>query len=142
MKRRHLSLLAMSAAVLLAAGDHHSRGAGASHSATPAGSSVHATAGQTVHLDPATGKIIDTPPASIRALQEEMGAALSTSDAGLVIENSPVQGGGIMVNLQGRFQNASTAVIDANGALHAPCISGSAEDAHDARDASSEGPVR
>lgn len=130
MKRRNLILLAASAALLCTAGDHQPRRADAG---------VVAAAGQILNIDPATGKIVDTPTQSIRALQDAMAAELSTSGDGLVVEKSPVKGGGVMINLQGRFQNASTAVIDANGTLQAPCITGSSADA---KDASDKGPVK
>ncbi len=135
MKRRNLSLFAVSA-MLLIAGDQQPRPAGAtdSNAGTPVArdAGTFAAAGQILNVDPVTGKIVDTPSQSIRALQDAMGSALSTSDDGLVAQNSPVAGGGVVVNLQGRFQNAVTAVIGANGVLQAPCIAG----------ASNEGPVK
>jgi len=142
MKRRNFSLLAVSA-MLLVAGDHRPRHAGAAGSdavtrgARDAG--TIAAAGQILNVDPATGKFVDTPARSIRALQDAMGSALSTSGDGLVAHNSPVTGGGVVVNLQGRFQNVATAVIDANGVLQAPCIAGAADGAPGA---SNQGPVK
>ena len=132
MKRRNLSLFAVSA-MLLIAGDHRPRHAGAADSrdaGTPAGRDASAfAAGQILNVDPTTGKLVDTPAQSIRALQDAMGSALSTSGEGLVAQNSPIAGGGVVVDLQGRFQNAVAAVVDANGVLQAPCIAGATTDA-------------
>ena len=134
MQRRNAALLLMGLAVPMIMGDsrHHSgveaqSGAtlsrAAAHYAMPAGS-----AGQILSLDPATGKI-RTAPAQIAGLREVLGDAISTSSEGLVEEKSPVAGGGILLHLQGRFQNAETAVLDADGKLIVPCVSGSPQDA-------------
>ena len=70
------------------------------------------------------GKIIQSPQATdLRAI---LGNAVSTSSQGLVEKASPVPGGGTMVDLQGRFQNAMTMQIDEHGNMTAPCISGTA----------------
>ena len=69
-------------------------------------------AGQILNLDP-SGKI--SPAQHAADVQLLLGDAASTSSEGLVIEKSTVPGGGIMVNLQGRFQNAMVMTIDANG---------------------------
>jgi hypothetical protein len=76
-------------------------------------------AGQILNLDP-TGKFTSAQHAS--DVQTILGEAASQSQEGLVEEKSPVNGGGIMVNLQGRFQNAMTMSIDANGNTSAPCV--------------------
>jgi hypothetical protein len=47
--------------------------------------------------------------------------ALSTSAEGLVAEPSPVPGGGMMIDLQGRFQNAATATVDDSGQATVDC---------------------
>lgn len=76
-------------------------------------------AGQILNLDP-SGKFTSAQHAS--DVQTILGEAASQSQEGLVEEKSPVAGGGIMVNLQGRFQNAMTMSIDANGNTSAPCV--------------------
>jgi hypothetical protein len=70
------------------------------------------------------GKIVQAPQATdVRAI---LGNAVSTSSQGLVETPSPVPGGGTMVDLQGRFQNAMTMQIDEHGNVTAPCLSGAA----------------
>jgi hypothetical protein len=76
-------------------------------------------AGQILNLDPA-GKF--TPAQHAADVQLLLGDVASQSQEGLVEESSPVKGGGIMVNLQGRFQNAMTMSVDANGQTAAPCV--------------------
>ena len=79
--------------------------------------------GQVLTLD-ASGKISARAP-QMSDLRDGLGASLSTSFEGLVEEKSPVQGGGVVVDLQGRFQNAMTIEQDADGnVIGAPCISG------------------
>jgi len=51
-----------------------------------------------------------------------VGSVFSTSSEGLVVEKSRVAGGGIMVNLQGRFQNAMTMSVDSNGHTTSACV--------------------
>jgi hypothetical protein len=76
-------------------------------------------AGQILNLDP-SGKFSSAQHAS--DVQLILGDAVSTSSEGLVQEKSRVAGGGIMVNLQGRFQNAMTMNVDAKGTVSAPCV--------------------
>jgi hypothetical protein len=47
--------------------------------------------------------------------------ALSTSTEGLEAVPSPVPGGGMMIDLQGRFQNAATATVDDSGQATVDC---------------------
>lgn len=53
-------------------------------------------------------------------------SALSTSSRGLVISPSPVAGGGMVVDLQGRFQSIMSASVDENGELRVGCVPGTA----------------
>lgn len=46
--------------------------------------------------------------------------ALSRSSEGLVFQRAP--GGGVVVDLQGRFQNVSVARIDADGEIRTGCV--------------------
>jgi len=92
--------------------------------ATPAGQTPAAAAGYVVHVDPATGRLAPSPRGSAPAMfDEEMRNRLSTSSEGLVEKPSPIAGGGTMVDLQGRFQNAFVATVDDSGRVDATCVS-------------------
>lgn len=54
------------------------------------------------YIDPETGELVSAP-ASGQA--PELGDAVNTSDEGLELQPSPVPGGGVMIDLQGRYQN-------------------------------------
>ena len=116
MKFTHPALfLTLLALPVVAGGDRLQQGPAAPDPATmPA-----FAAGQILNLDP-SGKF--TPAQHASDVQVLLGDAASQSQEGLVQENSPVKGGGVMVNLQGRFQNAMTMSIDANGQTSAPCV--------------------
>ena len=72
-----------------------------------------------VHIDPKTGAILKEPAAGTVLLRmtPQLQNAISTSHEGLVEVPSSVPGGGIKVDLQGRFQSALIGTIDANGQL-------------------------
>ena len=74
-------------------------------------------AGMTIYIDPQTGAILKEPAPGAVPLQltRELQEALSTSHQGLVEVPSPVPGGGVMVDLQGRFQSPLFVTIDADG---------------------------
>jgi hypothetical protein len=80
--------------------------------ALPAGAS-----GMTVYVDPQTGAILKEPaPGGVPLqLSPQEQSALSTSHEGLV--EVPVPGGGVKVDLQGRFQSPLIGTIDAHGKL-------------------------
>ena len=67
-----------------------------------------------IAIDPRTGALVAAPVGV--AVTEP---ALSTSATGLVAEIAP--GGGVMVNLQGRFRSSMTATIGPDGTLVATC---------------------
>jgi hypothetical protein len=69
--------------------------------------SVPGTAGLVICKDPRTGEILPPPPSVFETIRGSLGDALSTSAEGLVKVASPVPNGGTMVDLKGRFQNAS-----------------------------------
>jgi hypothetical protein len=72
----------------------------------------------TVYIDPQTGEFITPEEAAVPPDERlEPPASSSTSHEGLVEEPSPVPGGGIMVDLKGRFQSPLTATIDNDGEL-------------------------
>jgi hypothetical protein len=74
-----------------------------------------------VYKDPVTGHIT-TPPIEIHPDQTEaLRRALSTSSEGLVA--SPSLGGGIRVDLKGRFRHTTTVTRDDTGALSTRCDS-------------------
>ncbi len=81
--------------------------------------------GYTIHIDPATGALVDPAPGMAPVIFDEaLQNALSTSPEGLVEVASPVDGGGTMIDLQGRFQNTMVSTLDENGVVQAPCFSG------------------
>lgn len=70
--------------------------------------------GMKAFIDPATGKLLASPPASAGlALSAAEKNAMSTSSDGL--QEVPGPKGGTMVDLQGRFQSPLQAKIGANG---------------------------
>jgi hypothetical protein len=73
--------------------------------------------GMTVYIDPQTGAILQEPaPGTVPLeLTPQERNALSTSHEGLVEVPSPVPGGGVKLDLQGRFQNPLIVTIDPNG---------------------------
>jgi hypothetical protein len=78
-----------------------------------------AAPGMIIHIDPQTGAILDAPAPGSVPLQmtPDLLNALSTSHQGLVEAPSPVLGGGIIVDLQGRFMSPLVGTIDADGNL-------------------------
>jgi hypothetical protein len=84
---------------------------GAPDAATPA------RAGSWIHVDPQTGKRVARPAASAAIAADP---AFSTSHQGLV--EQPAPGGGMMLNLQGRFRSAASATVGADGRAHIECV--------------------
>lgn len=121
MKSRHIVLFAVILALPVAAGGD--RAHLASHPAAPAHSQ-----GMILTIDSAGKFSQSTPQAS--DLRAALGEALSTSSEGLVEVKSAAPGGGYMVDLQGRFQNAMTLQVDEDGNAIAPCLTGSKTDAN------------
>ena len=74
-------------------------------------------AGQWIHVDPQTGRRVP-PPAGRAAVAVD--PAFSTSHAGLA--EQPAPGGGVMVDLQGRFRSAATATVGADGKANLDCV--------------------
>ena len=73
--------------------------------------------GMTIHIDPQTGAILKEPaPGAVPLkLTPQLKNALSKSHEGLVETPSSVPGGGVKVDLQGRFQSPLVVTIDAEG---------------------------
>jgi hypothetical protein len=90
------------------------------------------TAGLRVYVDPQTGAVRRDPAPGTVPLQltPQEQRALSTSHEGLVPVPNPVPGGGIKLDLQGRFQSPLIGTIDANGKLRMQHLD-ETPDAHD-----------
>jgi len=73
--------------------------------------------GMTIYIDPQTGAILRQPAPGTVPLQltPQLQNALSTSHQGLLETPGPVSGGGVKVDLQGRFRSPLFVTIDANG---------------------------
>ena len=73
-----------------------------------------------IYIDPQTGEIDTPPPADVPdgqvlVLTPDLQNASSTSSEGLVVQPNTGPAGGIMVDLQGRFQNVTTVTIGSDG---------------------------
>jgi len=81
--------------------------------------SPQGAAGMTVYIDPQTGAILSAPAPGTVPLQvtPELRNALSTSHQGLVQVPSSVPGGGVKLDLQGRFQSPLIVATDADGTV-------------------------
>lgn len=75
--------------------------------------------GMTVYIDPQTGAIRQDPAPGTTPLQltPQERNAFSTSHQDLVQVPNPEPGGGVKLDLQGRFQSPLIGTIDANGKL-------------------------
>lgn len=74
-----------------------------------------------VYRDPDTGRIGPVPPGVSTPETTESARAASTSGEGLSEEASPVEGGGYVVDLAGRFRSFSEAHLDEEGHLSTDC---------------------
>ena len=73
---------------------------------------------QRVYIDPETGEFTNPPEQeAATASKQALPAASSTSHQGLEEKPSPVEGGGTMVDLKGRFRSPLTATTDSNGKI-------------------------
>jgi hypothetical protein len=70
-----------------------------------------AAPGMRAYVDPATGQLLDAPPVGVAP--EPTPAPLDRSGAGLA--ESPAPGGGVMLDLQGRFQDFSYVRLGPDG---------------------------
>lgn len=78
-----------------------------------------AAAGSRINVDPQTGARMPVP-SSGEGVQLPADPAFSTSHSGLV--EQPAPGGGVMVDLQGRFRSAATASVGPDGTVHLDCV--------------------
>ncbi len=74
-----------------------------------------------IYRDPETGRFGAPPPGTEVPQSEAAVQAFSTQPGELREEPSPVAGGGIMVDLGGRFQAAVEATVDAEGQVSTQC---------------------
>jgi hypothetical protein len=104
--------------VALLGGDHApvAGTAAISQESGPAGA-----AGMRLYFDPNTGELLEEPleSESVQMSAEKMAPYFNTSEAGLVEVDAP--GGGKMIDLRGRFQQAFTARIDETGTVVYNC---------------------
>ena len=118
--RDPILLVALLALSVIAGGDRVQSGPAAPLAAHENTTMPAFAAGQILNLDP-TGKF--NPAQHAADVQAQLGEAGSQSSEGLVMEKSKVAGGGVMVDLQGRYQSAMTMTIDANGNVtESPCV--------------------
>lgn len=74
------------------------------------------TIAQKVYIDPETGEIVTPPEHETPAASESINpSALSISAETMEEESSPVSGGGVMIDLKGRFHNPVSATIGGTG---------------------------
>ena len=107
---------------------------------TPAGSGVNAPqpptaaseGGMKIYIDPRTGALLKEPaPGSVPLqLSPREQNALSTSHEGLVEVPSTVPGGGVALDLQGRFQSPLIGTVDENGKVRMQHLGEPAEPDH------------
>lgn len=123
---RLMSLLVVGACVILGAqpavaGEALDPGTGVSMPAPTGSDSISSsapsgTSGMRIHIDPQTGQLTREAPAAVPPqLSPREENAFSTSHQGLVETLSPVPGGGVIVDLQGRFQSPLSATVDPTG---------------------------
>lgn len=74
---------------------------------------------QRVTIDPETGDFVDSPPPG--GSRSSVAPFLSTSQEGLEQVFSPVPGGGVMVDLKGRFRQVMKATIGPDGRARVYC---------------------
>jgi len=83
----------------------------------PEQTSVTPATGMMAYIDPATGEFTETPVMT----DANMRSAVNTSSEGLVEVPSPLENGGTMVDLQGRFHHAAVMQLDDTGELTSSC---------------------
>jgi hypothetical protein len=81
-----------------------------------------------VYRDPETGRLQPPPAGAWKELLAESETALRTDSEGLVERDSPVHGGGKILDLQGRFRPLSVATRTADGDLATGCLENAASE--------------
>ena len=75
-----------------------------------------------VYIDPETGEFLEGPPEIVpEELPIEEKEAVSTSPEGLEEVESDIPGGGVMIDLKGRFRSHQNAVKDSDGNISIEC---------------------
>ncbi|HSO17951.1 MAG TPA: hypothetical protein VLT88_00750, partial [Desulfosarcina sp.] len=70
-------------------------------------------AAQKAHVDPDTGELVPRPfPNQAVPVESGQLSTLGTTDEAVEIVPSPVPGGGVMIDLKGRFHNPVSATMD------------------------------
>jgi hypothetical protein len=83
---------------------------------------TEASPGMTVYKDPDTGRLLPLPADELqRLLTKDLRSAISTSQDGLVETAAP--GGGVMIDLRGRFRNMTWATVGPDGKVVTHCDS-------------------
>jgi hypothetical protein len=90
---------------------------GAAEKAQP--ENVQAEAGMRVYVDPETGQLTSTPVTPEQRAQAESSEAFRQDDTGLRVVHMP--DGSSMMDLQGRFEQATAAQVTAEGKLQTYC---------------------
>lgn len=68
---------------------------------------------QQAYIDPDSGELVASPEGDVRAVEAStVPSTLSTSVEGLEEEPSPVPGGGMMIDLKGRFSKPLSATVE------------------------------
>ena len=87
---------------------------------SPAASVLANSAGMTIYKDPVTGRLLPLPADKLqKLLSEEPLNAVNYSHQGLI--ETPAPGGGMMINLQGRFHNVMWATTGPDGKVTTQC---------------------
>ncbi len=86
---------------------------------TPPSSDADTRSKMRVYKDPKTGKLGPPPPGAETLPRPD--SALGTESQDLVEVPSPVSGGGVEVDLKGRFRSATTATKEGGGQLKLQC---------------------
>lgn len=121
-----LALAVVSLAAPALAGDDPAAAAPPEQTAAEAAAPV-AAAGLVAYIDPATGGLTATPTEEQRAaMRTALAALVNDSDEGLVEVTLP--DGSVMLDLQGRYQEALAVLVAPDGTRRYECIS-SAPDA-------------
>lgn len=86
---------------------------------SPTGASAgDPAAGMTIHIDPHTRQAAPPPPATVpRQLSPAEARAFSTSHDGLTQRPSAIAGGGVLIDLQGRFHTPLVGTVGASGTI-------------------------
>lgn len=124
-----LALAVVSLALPALAGDEPAAAAQEEQTATQENATAApvAAAGLVAYIDPATGGLTATPTEEQRAaMRAALAALVNDSDQGLVEVRLP--DGSVVMDLQGRFQEAVVVQVAPDGAQHMQCI-GSLPDA-------------